>query len=129
MDDLDPAPDWDFASGEAFPGHPHVYGLPAALPGGGPAGVPYDQRPYQALGLPGTAGAVDVQCPGSLPPGYPSGCPRTVTLRDRRQVLIRPILPSDAPERGQAIKSADPDTLRRRFLGAPHRLLLPCWPT
>ncbi len=42
-----------------------------------------------------------------------------MTLRDGRQVLIRPILPSDAPELGQAIKSADPDTLRRRFLGGP----------
>ncbi len=62
---------------------------------------------------------MDVQCPGSQPPGYPSGYPRTVTLRDGRHVLIRPILPSDAPELGQAIKSADPDTLRRRFLGGP----------
>ena len=62
---------------------------------------------------------MDERCPGSLPPGYPQDYPRTVRLRDGRHVLIRPILPSDAPELGQAIKSADPDTLRRRFLGGP----------
>ena len=62
---------------------------------------------------------MDERCPGSLPPGYPQDYPRTVRLRDGRHVLIRPILPSDAPELGQAIKAADPDTLRRRFLGGP----------
>ena len=62
---------------------------------------------------PGTAG---------LPPGYPRECEQEVTLRDGRRVLIRPILPSDAPELGEAIKTADPDTLRRRFLGAPPRV-------
>jgi GNAT superfamily N-acetyltransferase len=62
---------------------------------------------------PGTAG---------LPPGYPQECEQEVTLRDGRRVLIRPILPSDAPELGEAIKTADPDTLRRRFLGAPPRV-------
>ena len=59
---------------------------------------------------PGTAG---------LPPGYPRECEQEVTLRDGRHVLIRPILPSDAPELAEAIKTADPDTLRRRFLGGP----------
>jgi GNAT superfamily N-acetyltransferase len=62
---------------------------------------------------PGTAG---------LPPGYPKECEQEVTLGDGRQVLIRPILPSDAPELAEAIKSADPDTLRRRFLGGPPRV-------
>ena len=62
---------------------------------------------------------MDTQCPGSLPPGYPQDYPRTVCLRDGRHVLIRPILPSDAPELGHAIITADPDTLRRRFLGGP----------
>ena len=65
---------------------------------------------------------MDVQCPGSLPPGYPRGYPRPVMLRDGRQVLIRPILPSDAPELGHAIETADADTLRRRFLGGPPRV-------
>jgi GNAT superfamily N-acetyltransferase len=57
-----------------------------------------------------------------LPPGYPRDCEQEVTLRDGRQVLIRPILPSDAPELAEAIKTADPDTLRRRFLGGPPRV-------
>jgi GNAT superfamily N-acetyltransferase len=62
---------------------------------------------------PGTAG---------LPPGYPRECKQEVTLRDGRRVLIRPILPGGARELGEAIKTADPDTLRRRFLGAPPRV-------
>jgi GNAT superfamily N-acetyltransferase len=64
------------------------------------------------------AGAGDV----GLPPGYPQECEQEVTLRDGRRVLIRPILPSDAPELAEAIKTADPDTLRRRFLGGPPRV-------
>jgi len=62
---------------------------------------------------PGTAG---------LPPGYPREYEQEVTLHDGRRVLIRPILPSDAPELGEAIKTADADTLHRRFLGAPPRV-------
>lgn len=62
---------------------------------------------------PGTAG---------LPPGYPQEYEQEVTLSDRRRVLVRPILPSDAPELAEAIKTADPDTLRRRFLGGPPRV-------
>ena len=62
---------------------------------------------------PGTAG---------LPPGYPREYEQEVTLHDGRRVLIRPILPSDAPELGETIKTADPDTLHRRFLGAPPRV-------
>jgi GNAT superfamily N-acetyltransferase len=57
-----------------------------------------------------------------LPPGYPRECEQEVTLHDGRHVLIRPILPSDAPELAEAIKTADPDTLRRRFLGGPPRV-------
>jgi RimJ/RimL family protein N-acetyltransferase len=56
------------------------------------------------------------------PPGYPLEYQRQVTLRDGRQVFIRPILPSDAPELADAIKTADPGTLRRRFLGRPPRV-------
>ena len=62
---------------------------------------------------------MDARCPERLPTGYPEDYPRTVRLRDGRHVLIRPIWPSDAPELGRAIKAADPDTLRRRFLGGP----------
>ena len=57
-----------------------------------------------------------------LPPGYPRECEQEITLRDGRRVLIRPILPSDAPELAEAIKTADPGTLRRRFLGGPPRV-------
>ena len=52
-----------------------------------------------------------------LPPGYPQEYRRLVTLRDGRSVLIRPVLPSDAPALAESIKSADADTIRRRFLG------------
>jgi RimJ/RimL family protein N-acetyltransferase len=42
-----------------------------------------------------------------------------VALRDGRQVFVRPIIPSDATALAEAIRSADVETLRRRFLGAP----------
>ncbi len=40
-----------------------------------------------------------------------------VTLRDGRSVHIRPIQPSDAPALAEAIRSADADTIRLRYLG------------
>ena len=52
-----------------------------------------------------------------LPPGYPQEYRRLVTLRDGRSVLIRPVLPSDAPALAESIASADADTIHRRFLG------------
>ena len=52
-----------------------------------------------------------------LPPGYPQEYQRLVTLHDGRSVLIRPILPGDAPALAEAIESADADTIRRRYLG------------
>jgi GNAT superfamily N-acetyltransferase len=60
--------------------------------------------------------------PAGLPPGYPREYQREVTLRDGRRVLIRPILPGDAPELAEAIKTADRDTLRRRFMGGAPRV-------
>ncbi|MFG1949249.1 GNAT family N-acetyltransferase [Nonomuraea sp. NPDC048826] len=42
-----------------------------------------------------------------------------MTLRDGRTVVLRPIVPGDAPALAEAIREADPATLRRRFLGAP----------
>ncbi len=59
---------------------------------------------------------------GGLPPGYPREYERETVLHDGRRVLIRPILPGDAPELADAIRTADPDTLRRRFLGGPPRV-------
>ena len=52
-----------------------------------------------------------------LPPGYPDEYRRLVTLHDGRSVLIRPVLPNDAPALAESIESADADTIRRRFLG------------
>ena len=69
---------------------------------------------------PGGPGAPHVrlaQQATALPAGYPLQYQRVVTLRDGRSVLIRPILPSDAPALGEAIQSADPDTIHRRYLG------------
>ncbi|HEY7596180.1 MAG TPA: GNAT family N-acetyltransferase [Actinophytocola sp.] len=56
------------------------------------------------------------------PDGYPVAYERWLRLRDRRRVWVRPILPSDAPDLAEAIRCADPDTLRRRFLGSTPRL-------
>ena len=60
--------------------------------------------------------------PGGLPPGYPKEYQREEVLRDGRRVFIRPILPGDAPELADAIRTADSDTLRRRFLGGAPRV-------
>ncbi len=51
------------------------------------------------------------------PAEYPWKFQRLVTLDDGRAVLVRPILPSDAAGLGEAIKDADSDTIRLRFLG------------
>lgn len=58
----------------------------------------------------------------ALPVGYPVAYERWLCLRDGRRVWVRPILPSDAPALAEAVRTADPDTLRRRFLGTPPRL-------
>jgi GNAT superfamily N-acetyltransferase len=57
-----------------------------------------------------------------LPPDYPSSYESVVRLADGRRAEIRPILPSDAPELAEAIRTADAETLRARFLGRPPRL-------
>jgi RimJ/RimL family protein N-acetyltransferase len=54
-----------------------------------------------------------------LPPGYPAELERQLRLRDGRTVLVRPILPTDAPELAEAFRRADRDTLYRRFLSGP----------
>jgi GNAT superfamily N-acetyltransferase len=58
----------------------------------------------------------------NLPPDYPSSYESVVQLADGRQVEIRPILPSDAPELAEAIRTADAETLYARFLGGPPQL-------
>jgi RimJ/RimL family protein N-acetyltransferase len=59
--------------------------------------------------------------PDQVPPGYPREYERRLRLNDGRTVVIRPVIPADGPQLAEAILTADPDTLRRRFLGgAPH---------
>ena len=65
---------------------------------------------------------MDPRMRGHLPPGYPAEYQQQVKLQDGRQVFIRPVLPSDAAELARAIKAADTETLRRRFLGGPPRV-------
>jgi RimJ/RimL family protein N-acetyltransferase len=55
--------------------------------------------------------------PPSLPRGYPLEYQRMVRLPGGRRVFIRPILPGDAPELAEAIRTADVETIHRRFLG------------
>ena len=59
--------------------------------------------------------------PAQTPPGYPREYERRLRLHDRRSVVIRPVIPADSAELAAAIRSADPDTLRRRFLGGAPR--------
>jgi len=54
-----------------------------------------------------------------LPPDYPSSYESVIRLADGRRVEIRPIVPSDAAELAEAIRTADAETLRARFLGGP----------
>ncbi|HEV2255735.1 MAG TPA: GNAT family N-acetyltransferase [Streptosporangiaceae bacterium] len=70
----------------------------------------------------GGRGAHPQRQAADLPPGYPQEYTRLVTLHDGRSVLIRPVLPGDAPALAEAIESADADTIRRRFLGGHPRV-------
>lgn len=56
------------------------------------------------------------------PDGYPPEYETQVRLADGRVVSVRPILPSDSAELAEAIRSADSETLHRRFLGGPPRI-------
>jgi RimJ/RimL family protein N-acetyltransferase len=55
--------------------------------------------------------------PEPVPEGYPRELEHRLRLLDGRRVFLRPILPSDADELARAVAAADPETLRRRFLG------------
>ncbi len=56
-----------------------------------------------------------------VPPGYPSELEHETVLADGRAVFVRPIQAGDADEMRRALETADPDTLRARFMGsAPH---------
>jgi GNAT superfamily N-acetyltransferase len=60
--------------------------------------------------------------PYDVPPDYPREYERRLRLSDRRTVVIRPVVPADAPEVAEAFRTADADTLRLRFLGGPPRV-------
>jgi GNAT superfamily N-acetyltransferase len=51
------------------------------------------------------------------PPGYPAAYERGVVLEDGRTVFVRPVVPDDVGELEAGIRRADPETIRRRFLG------------
>jgi GNAT superfamily N-acetyltransferase len=55
--------------------------------------------------------------PDPVPEGYPREYEHRLRLLDGRRVFLRPILPTDAAELERAVAAADPETLRRRFLG------------
>jgi RimJ/RimL family protein N-acetyltransferase len=57
--------------------------------------------------------------PAHVPPGYAREYERRLRLRDGRTVAIRPLIPADALLLAEAFRAADPETLRRRFLGGP----------
>ena len=65
----------------------------------------------------GAEGAAESREPAIRPPGYPARYEREVRLHDGRAVRIRPILPGDGPALAEAIRTADPETIRGRFLG------------
>ena len=64
-------------------------------------------------GVPGQGSA------GALPAEYPDRYESSLRLTDGRSMSVRPILPSDAPKLAEAIRTADPESLRARFLGGP----------
>ncbi|MEU7909413.1 GNAT family N-acetyltransferase [Actinoplanes sp. NPDC049118] len=57
--------------------------------------------------------------PVEVPPGYPRAFERELQLSDGRTALIRPIVPEDCERLAHAIRTADQDTVQRRFLGTP----------
>jgi GNAT superfamily N-acetyltransferase len=56
--------------------------------------------------------------PQALPNDYPHEFERSVVLRDGRTVLIRPVVPTDAPALRHAIDTADSETLYHRFFNS-----------
>jgi RimJ/RimL family protein N-acetyltransferase len=57
--------------------------------------------------------------PAEVPEGYPRAFERELRLSDGRTVSIRPIVPEDRERLAEAIRTADPETMHRRFLGTP----------
>jgi GNAT superfamily N-acetyltransferase len=63
-----------------------------------------------------------IRHPTTVPRGYPAEYERDVRLPDGRTVFVRPIIPADRGPLAYAIRTADPDTVHRRFLGSPPRV-------
>ncbi|GIE29725.1 hypothetical protein Ait01nite_027700 [Actinoplanes italicus] len=63
-----------------------------------------------------------IRHPRAVPPGYPTEYERDLRLPGGRTVLVRPIIPADRGPLAYAIRTADPDTVHRRFLGSPPRI-------
>ncbi len=49
------------------------------------------------------------------PPGYPAELEQILTLRDGRQVFVRPVIPADELAFEREWREADPETLYQRF--------------
>lgn len=59
--------------------------------------------------------------PADRPPGYPAELELSLTLRDGRDVVVRPVVPEDAGRLGEEVERADPDTIYQRFFRNPVR--------
>ncbi|MFI7543471.1 GNAT family N-acetyltransferase [Actinoplanes sp. NPDC049599] len=62
------------------------------------------------------------QHPAEVPPGYPREFERELRLSDGRAIWLRPLVPDDSEQLAHAIRTADPETVYRRFLGAAPRV-------
>jgi RimJ/RimL family protein N-acetyltransferase len=91
-------------------------------------GAQTSARPITRSPPAGTASIIDsvtpapIRHPTAVPPGYPTEYERELRLPDGRTVFVRPIIPADRGPLAYAIRTADPDTVHRRFLGAPPRI-------
>lgn len=94
-------------------------GLVRKATGSKVAGLPAGRPETARLIRPHPACVELMPSPNRVPPGYPREYERRIRLRDGRTVAIRPLIPADAPLLAEAFMNADPDTLRRRFLGGP----------
>lgn len=60
--------------------------------------------------------------PSTRPAAYPSDLEVQLPLEDGRTVLVRPVVPDDAPMLVRQLEHADPDTIYQRFFRYPVHL-------